>query len=178
MMRVRVLSFGSNWWARFGSNLDDRYRFTRRAAYFNSTGLCSGRKVRRYWTVPGLLRFNGVGDFNFQFPSRSIGATFECADLAFACGGSRLLFVRRIKSSPLPDYFLIALTSERCGGFDCQNSGWKSETVLPIAVSQHRDRAEALLLMRPGDWVKTSLGIWQLTAADSQHPAALALMES
>jgi hypothetical protein len=177
MMPVKVISFGSNWWARFGRDIHDRYRFTRRAAYFNSTGLRSGSKVRRYWIVPGLLRFNGAGDFNPQFPDRAIGATFECADLTFAFGGNRLLFVRRIRNCRLPDYYLLALASERCGAFDCRNSGWKSESVVPIAVSQHRDRAEALLLMRPGDWVKTSLGIWQLRAADTQHDAALILME-
>jgi hypothetical protein len=177
MMPVTVISFGSNWWARFGRDPRDRYRFTRRAAYFNSTGLCSGSKVRRYWIVPGLLRFNGVGDFNPQLPERSVGATFECADLTFACGGNRLLFVRRIRNCPLTDYYLLALASERCGAFDCRNSGWKSESVVPIAVSQHRDRAEALLLMRLGDWVKTSLGIWQLRAADTRHHAALTLME-
>ena len=176
-MRVTVISFGSNWWARFGRDARDRYRFTRHAAYFNSTGLRSGSKVRRYWIVPGLLRFNGVGDFNPQFPDRSVGATFECADLTFACGGNRLLFVRKIRHSPLPDYFLLALSSERCGAFDGRNSSWKSETVVPIAVSQHRDRTEALLLMRPGDWVQTSLGIWQLTAVDTQHHAALTLVE-
>jgi hypothetical protein len=177
MMPVTVISFGSNWWARFGRDVHDRYRFTRRAAYFNSTGLRSGSKVRRYWIVPGLLRFNGAGDFNPQFPDRAIGATFECADLTFAFGGNRLLFVRRIRNCLLPDYYLLALASERCGVFDCRNSGWKSESVVPIAVSQHRDRAEALLLMRLGDWVKTSLGIWQLTAADTQHHAALTLTE-
>src|SRR5438045_9424486 len=95
MTRVTVISFGSNWWARFGRDVHDGYRFTRGAAYFNSTGLRSGSKVRRYWIVPGLLRFNGVGDFNAQVPHRSIGATFECADLTFACAGTRLLFVRR-----------------------------------------------------------------------------------
>jgi len=177
MMPVTVISFGSNWWARLGRDVHDRYRFTRRAAYFNSTGLRWGSKVRRYWIVPGLLRFNGVGDFNPQVPERSVGATFECADLTFACGGNRLLFVRRIRNCPLPDYYLLALASERCGAFDCRNSGWKSESVVPIAVSQHRDRAEALLLMRLGDWVKTSLGIWQFRAADTRHHAALTLME-
>src|ERR1043165_5754822 len=176
-MLVKILGFGSNWWARFGRDLHDRYRFTRRAAYFNSTGLRSGSKVRRYWIVPGLLRFNGVGDFNPQLPERSVGATFECAELTFACGGNRLLFVRRIRNCALTDYYLLALASERCGAFDCRNSGWKSESVVPIAVSQHRDRAEALLLMRLGDWVKTSLGIWQLRAADTRHHAALTLME-
>jgi hypothetical protein len=177
MMQVKVLSFGSSWWARFGGDLDDRYRFTRRAAYYNSTGLCSGRKMRRYWIVPGLLRFNGVGDFHPHFPDRSIGATFECADLTFACGGNRVLFVRKIRNCPLPDYFLLVLASERCGAFDCRNSGWKSETAVPIAVSQHRDRAEALLLMRVGDWVKTSLGTWQLSAAEMRDHPALTLME-
>jgi hypothetical protein len=176
-MRVTVISFGSNWWARFGRDVHDRYRFTRRAAYFNSTGLLSGSKVRRYWIVPGLLRFNGVGDFNPQFPNRSVGATFECANLTFAYGGNRLLFVRRIRKCPAPDYFLLALASEHCGPFECRDSGWKSEMVVPIAVSHHRDRAEALLLMRPGDWVKTSLGVWRLRASDTQHHAALTLME-
>ena len=176
-MRITVISFGSNWWARFGRDPRDGYRFTRRAAYFKSTGLRSGSKVRRYWIVPGLLRFNGAGDFNPQLRDRAIGATFECADLTFAFGGNRLLFVRRIRNCPQPDYYLLALASERCGAFDGRNSGWKSESVVPIAVSQHRDRAEALLLMRPGDWVKTSLGIWQLRAADARHHGALTLME-
>jgi hypothetical protein len=176
-MLVKILGFGSNWWARFGRDLHDRYRFTRRAAYFNSTGLRSGSKVRRYWIVPGLLRFNGVGDFNPQFPNRSIGATFECADVTFAFGGNRLLFVRKIADGARPDSYLLALSCERCGAFDCRNPGWKSETVFPIAVSQLRDRGEALLLMRPGDWVRTSLGVWHLRVADGQHDAALSLLE-
>jgi len=77
MMLVQILNFGSNWWARFGSDPADRYRFTRRAAYFNSTGLRFGNKIRRHWIVPGLIRFNGIGDFNPQFPRRSLGAAFE-----------------------------------------------------------------------------------------------------
>jgi hypothetical protein len=173
-MLVKILGFGSNWWARFGRDPQDRYRFTRRAAYFNSTGLRSGSKVRRYWIVPGLLRFNGVGDFN---ANRFIGTTFECADVTFAFGGNRLLFVRKIAGCAPPDSYLLALSSERCGAFDCRNPRWKSETVFPIAVSQLQDRGEALLLMRPGDWVRTVLGVWQLRVADGRHHAALSLLE-
>ena len=101
MMLVQILNFGSNWWARFGSDPADRYRFTRRAAYFNSTGLRFGNKIRRHWIVPGLIRFNGVGDFNPQFPYRSVGAVFECTDLIFAFGGNRVLFQRK---PPIPCY--------------------------------------------------------------------------
>src|SRR5581483_274962 len=41
---VRILSFGCNWWARFGHDPEDRYRYTRRAAYYNSTGVRCGNK--------------------------------------------------------------------------------------------------------------------------------------
>jgi len=89
MMLVKILEFGSNWWARFGRDPHDRYRYTRHAAYFNSTGVRCGSKMRRYWLVPGLIRFNGVGDFNPQFPGRALGEIFECTDLVFACGDNR-----------------------------------------------------------------------------------------
>lgn len=47
-MLVKVLSFGTNWWARFGRDPFDPRRFTRHAAYYNSTGVRCGRKVRRH----------------------------------------------------------------------------------------------------------------------------------
>jgi len=177
MLLVRVLSFGSSWWARFGHDPADRYRFTRHAAYFNSTGFHFGNKVRRHWIVPGLLRFNGVGDFNPHYPEGSIGATFECADVTFAFGGKRLLFGRRVQNPPQPDYYLLAVKSESCGAFDCRLRNWKSETSRPIALSHNKDRLEALLLMRPGDWVRTNLGAWRLVPTHSSNRALLMLEE-
>lgn len=177
MMLVKILEFGSSWWARFGRDPEDRYRHTRHAAYFNSAGVCCGNKVRRYWIVPGLIRFNGVGDFNPHFPSRSVGETFECADLTFACGGNRLLFVRKGRRSA-PGYYLVVASSNRCGVFNFDDPGWKSEPVIPIAVSNLRDRQEAMLLMKPLDWVRSTLGVWQLrTASGRPQGAALELLE-
>jgi hypothetical protein len=177
MMLVKIMGFGSNWWARFGRDPLDRYRHTRHAAYFNSTGLRCGNKIRRYWIVPGLVRFNGVGDFNPQFPLRSVGATFECTDLVFALGGNRILFQREAVLSARPDYFLVALSSERFGVFDSQNPGWKSHSVLPLAVSQSRERQEAMVLMKPLDWVRTVLGVWQLRPDGSlPHGVSLELL--
>ena len=178
MLLVKVLAFGSNWWARFGRDPHDRYRFTRHAAYFNSTGLRCGRKIRRHWIIPGLIRFNGVGDFNPQFPNRHIGMTFECADLKFACGGNRLLFAKRAPQSATADYYLTVLSSERCGNFNFHQPGWKSESVVPIAVSYLRTKQEAMLLMKPCDWVRSSLGIWRLIAtANSGSGAFFELLE-
>lgn len=177
-MLVKILKFGSNWWARFGRDPQDRYRFTRHAAYFNSTRLCSGNKVRRHWIVPGLIRFNGVGGFNPQFPYRSVGVTFECTELVFAHGGYRLLFQRKVGCSVQPDYFLVVLSADHCGTCDCSAADWKADSVRVIAASQSDTKQEAMLLMRPLDWLRTRLGLWQLTTGPLVSHSRLELVEN
>ena len=171
-MLVRILKFGSNWWARFGRDPYDPHRFTRHAAYFNSTGLPSGGKVTHHWIIPGLIRFNGVSDFNPHFPNRSVGVTYECADLEFALGGNRLLFRRKVAGSPQPDYFLAVLSADEFGAFACLPPDWKADSAKAIAVSQCGARQEAMLLMKPLDWVRTALGLWQLKIGLAGSPSA------
>jgi hypothetical protein len=49
---------------------------------------------------------------------------------------------------------------------------------VPIAVSSLGDRQEAMLLMKPFAYVKSSLGIWQLKAmVDVPHCPSLELLE-
>ena len=178
MMLVKILEFGSNWWARFGRDPHDSYRYTKHAAYFNSTGVRCGSKMRRHWIVPGLIRFNGVGDFNPQFPSRAVGEVFECTDLVFARGGNRVLFRRKVAKSCRPDYFLLVVSSRRFGALSFEGSDGKSESPTPIAVSQIGEKQEAMLLMKSGDWVRSTLGIWQLKVAPNlRHGASLELRE-
>src|SRR5258708_29430320 len=165
MMLIKMVGFGSSWWARCGRKPHDRYRHTRHAAYFNSAGVRCGNKVRRHWILPGLIRFNGVGDFNPRFPRRSVGETFECTDLAFARGGNRLLFLRKAVAGVPPDCYLIAVSSDRCGPFNFHESSWKSESVTPIAGSCLGDQQEAMLLVKPLGFVGSLLGIWQLKTA-------------
>ena len=161
-MSVKILEFGSNWWARFGRDHDDPLRYTRHAAYYNSAGIRCANRVRRYWVLPGLVRFNGVGDFSPHFPGRSIGKTFWCTDPVLACGGNRVLFVRRAATNSAPDSYLVVLSSDRHGTLDLGNPGWKSQSIWPISISQSRNRQEALLFMAPEAWVRSALGIWRL----------------
>ncbi len=175
-MLVKVLSFGTNWWARFGRGPGDSQRFTNHAAYYNSTGVRRGCKVRRHWVVSGLIRFNGVGDFNPHLPNRSLGCTFRCSDLTFAFGGNRLLFDRKVSKSEVPDCYLVVVTSDLHGRLDFDSRDWKSTSAAVISASQLRDNQEAMLLMKPGDWVQTDCGFWRLTATDrTQADVALEL---
>jgi hypothetical protein len=178
MMLVKILGFGSSWWARFGRDPHDRYRYTRHAAYFNSTGVRCGNKVKRHWVLPGLIRFNGAGDFNPHFPSRFVGQTFECANLAFACGGNRLLCVRKVATCVPPDYYLVTISGDTHGLFDFAGSGWRSESVVPIAASSLGDKQEVIVLLKLRAYVKSSLGVWQLKeAVGPRHGVALDLLE-
>jgi hypothetical protein len=169
---VKILSFGCNWWSRFGHDPDSRFRYTRHAAYYNSTGVQCGRKIRRHWIVPGLIRFNGTGEFDSHCPGRSIGQVFSCTEPVFAYGGNRVLFERKVKKSEIPDYFLVGVSSERYGWIDLR-ADWKPERCLAIATSELRDKQETLLLMKLDDWVRSNLGRWRLTLTKELDAGAI-----
>ena len=178
MMLVKILEFGSNWWARFDPDDTDPWRFSCRAAYYNSAGLRCGQKIRRHWTIPGLIRFNGIGAFDPHFPSRAIGATFCCESSVLASRGNRLFLAKKASISDTPDYFLAVISSDRHGLVDFRNPAYKSESAVPISVSELRNRQEVLILMRPGAWVRTSIGLWKLVIQpDTLNGASLQLAE-
>lgn len=173
-MLVKILDFGSNWWARFGDDTDDPFRFTRHAAYFNSTGLRCGKKMRRHWVIPGMIRFNGTLNGLTRGHTHFIGTTLECADLKVAFGGNRLLVFRQVPKFVTPDYYLLLLSGENHGTIDFAHD-WKSESTLPIAVSSFRTRYEALVLMKMGGWIPTALGRWQLLPGKDRDGSFLRL---
>jgi len=178
MMLVKILGFGTNWWHRFGRHPRDPYRYTRHAAYFNSAGVQCGRRVRRYWIVPGLIRFNGVVHFNPHFPNRSVGGTFECVDRPLTCGGNGMLLLRRSALNVPPDYYLVAVSAANHGLFNFAEFGWRSDGVNPIAVSCLGEKQEAIVLMKPLSYVRSSLGVWQLRVEPNErYGASLELLE-
>lgn len=156
-MLVNVLSFGSNWWRR-------SLQTTAPAQYvgYNSTGLRCGRKMRRHWIVPGVLRFNEAACYAGEPPTCAVGHTFVCSDLTYAFGGNRLLFRKRAEDSASPDRYLVAISNGRYGNIDFSSATWKSVFTLVIAVSQLNDQQETMLLMQACDWLQTNRGFWQL----------------
>ena len=169
-MLVKVMGFGTNWWARFGSDPADPLRYTRHAAYYNSTGIRCGRKVRRHWIVPGMIRFNGVGDFNPHRPKGSLGHIFLTSNLDYLFGGNRLLFKKKMPESSVPDWYLVVISQELHGRMVVGSPGWKSPVVRVIAASQLLQTQEIMLLMKPDDWVQTAYGFWHLSVSTQPKP--------
>lgn len=177
-MLVKLVHFGCNWWARFGSDPADPHRYTRHAAYYNSTGIHCGRKIRRHWIVPGLIRFNGVGDFNPHLPGRSLGHTFLSSNLDIIFGGNRLLLKKMMPDSCVADWHVVVVSQETHGRIDLRSAPWKSPEARVISASQLRQNQEVMLLMKPGHWIQTVCGIWQLSVSNGPTPgASLVLLE-
>jgi hypothetical protein len=67
-MYVRVVSFGTNWWAMHSRETSDPFCFRRRAAWFNAAALMSGRRLHHCAVFPGQVRFNSKSGFDPEFP--------------------------------------------------------------------------------------------------------------
>jgi hypothetical protein len=168
-MLVKVLSFGSNWWARCGRNKENEHLFTRHAVCYNSTGVRCGRKIRRHWIIAGLVRLNGIHNFDPYLSGGRIGETFVCSDLTQAFGGNRLLCHTKAPENSVPDCYLVVVSSSMHGRVDFTSNVWKSVLSSVIAATQLRETQEVMLLMKPGDWVQTGSGFWQLNVPSTTH---------
>jgi hypothetical protein len=128
------------------------------AAYYNTTGVNVGSRMRYRWTVGGDLRFNSREGFNWNFPSRMLGRVFECCPPEIWQGHNRVLFGRPLLAAQRPDYFLFVTTGQETGFVDVASPAWKSEDAILISLSENGAVQEAMLLMPAYSWIRGKLG--------------------
>ena len=160
-MYIRVVSFGTNWWAMHSPDTSDPFCFRRRAAWFNAAALMSGRRLHHSAIFPGQVRFNSTSGFDPEFPLRAVGKTFLCSGPSQFAGRMHLLFGRRT-TEMAPDAYLVTLKSTEHGAIQFAKPGWKSSGVRPISISLRSEEYEAMLLFGDQDWVESDLGRWQV----------------
>lgn len=153
-MRVRMISFGSNWWAGRSAG--------RQPAWFNSAGIRHGSRIDHNWIWAGQVRFNRSSGFHPEFPLRAVGATFSCG-LPQIYGGRTHLLVTEKWPNAEPDEYLVTVTNGVHGQIFFDSADWSSPGVQPISISRKEMRFEAVLLMRPDAWIRSELGAWQIT---------------
>jgi hypothetical protein len=96
---VTLKGFGGIWEKRLRDNpaVPD---VAARAAYYNTTGVLVDGKIRYRWRIGGKIRFNGIGGFTPNSPSRSLNRVFECKDPeATRAGWTQVLF-RKMLAGP------------------------------------------------------------------------------
>ena len=155
-MRVGVIGFGSVW--RHGLGKDDALGCPTSPVYYNTTGVLVHGNVRQRPQICGYARFDTIGGFDPNHPSRMIGRVFECAEPCVWMGYNKLLFRRILNGGECPDCFLVAPRSEFVGQLLVGTEDWRSPNTWLLSLSETNSQQEAMLLMSIGDWLRTSLG--------------------
>ena len=70
--------------------------------------------------------------------------------------------------SQSPDFYLFAVSSERTGGLDVDDKGWKSEGVVLLSLSQFQEEQEASFLMPAYSWIRGGLGRFVVEPFDNR----------
>mgnify|MGYP001178330531 CR=1 FL=1 len=167
-MRVAVLGFGSVWRHRLGRT-ESHDRFAQ-PVYYNTTGITVNGNVRQRRQICGYARFDVVGGFDPNHPSKMIGCVFECAEPTVWMGSNKLLFRRILPKHQHPDCFLTVARSQWMGQLAVGNEGWKSPDTWLLSLSESDGQQEALLLMSVGQWIRTSLGNFVLEPSITGYP--------
>jgi hypothetical protein len=163
MIHVTIEGFGSAWSRR--TRQDGRSPERQHTAYYNTTGVTVGGKVRQRSRIFGQLRFNGVGGFISAGVERNIGRVFQCsAELDGPV--HKLIFHHLLDKPQAPDFFMFAVTSRCTGLLSVESEHWKSEGVLLLALSECKESQEAILLMASHSWLRGALGTFM---ADPDH---------
>jgi hypothetical protein len=166
-MRVCILDFGSVWRRRQANGSDDLRRFAR-VAYYNTTGVMVNGKLKTRPRIQGHVRFNGVGGFNANYPSRMIGRVFECEEPCVWRGQNKILFKTLLPSGAEPERYLLATRAAGVGRLRVGEADWSSDDVWVIAVSDSQGEQEALLLVAAHGWIRTSVGTYRLVPLEGR----------
>ncbi len=153
-MRVRMIGFGSNWWAGRSAG--------RPPAWFNSAGIRHGSRIAHNWIWAGQVRFNRSSGFHPEFPLRAVGTTFVCGIPQIYGDRTHLLVTAKWPNAE-PDEYLVTVADGVQGQILFDSPDWSSPGVQPISISRKGMRFEAMLLMRPDAWIRSELGTWQIT---------------
>jgi hypothetical protein len=175
-VRVAVVGFGSVWRNRFGK-CDPRGRPTS-PVYYNTTGVLVHGNVRQRPQICGYARFDTIGGFDPNHPSRMIGRVFECAEPAVWMGSNKLLFKRILNAGERTDRFLISVSSALVGQLAVGEQEWRSGDAWLLSFSECAGQQESMLLMSIGQWVRTSLGLFVLEPGGRNDSLARVVLQT
>ncbi len=157
-MLVSVQGLGSVWEQRIGHDPDDPLRYSKHAAFYNTTGVFLNGKFRYRWVIGGKLRFEGSSWFDSVTPHHNIHKVFECDEPEQRTGWIQMCCKRRLAKPQTPDWFLFVLRSDQTGRIPLTDRGARSGDTYLISASAQNQQQEVMLLMKPGAWIRGERG--------------------
>ena len=168
-MLISILGFGSIWTRRGG---------TLGSAYFNTTGVLVGDKLRNRPCTYGVARFNGNSGFRPDCMHRMLEKVFECEPPCIWNGHNKVLFKKLLRESAKPDAYLVTITAEQSGGININHPGsWMHNDTRLISFSECSGLQEAMLVMPAYTWLRGRLGTFFVEPM-AQRPWAARLILS
>jgi len=156
-MLVAVQSLGSIWTARAANTELDGTKSARRGAYYNTTGVLAGGKLRNRSCVYGYVRLDECSGFDLRFAGRIVYRVYESEGMSVWNGGNRLFLRRLAPAGTCPDVYLFRIGSADTGWID-RVGAWKCDAVQVISFSEGNGQQEALLVLPPFGWVRGENG--------------------
>lgn len=178
-MLISVLGFGSIWSRRMARDSQDPERFSGAdAAYYNTTGVLVGQKIRNRPRVFGVARFNGNSGLRPDCTYRMMYKVFDAEPPCVRDGHTRVFFRAILPRPERPDAYLVTVTNEQTGGIDKDKAGeWLHPEAHLISFSECGHDQEVMVVMPAFGWLRGRLGTFFLEPV-AQKPWEAHLMLS
>jgi hypothetical protein len=158
---VSVTGFGSVWRQRLVSGGP-----IRPVVYYNTTGVMAKSSLRQRPQICGYARFDAIGGFNPNYPSKMIGRVFECTEPSAWMGCNRLLFRRLARRGICAERFLVVASSSLHGHFAVGTDDWKSADTWVLSFSEGGGNQQLMMLMGAQSWISSDLGRFVLRQSE------------
>src|SRR5215470_9280845 len=153
-MLVAVQSFGSIWTERRASTDVDDATSARRRAFYNTTGVMAGSKLRSRSCVYGYVRLDECSGFHPSSAERVIHRVYESEGVSVWSGRNKLFLRQFMPAATRPDVYLLRAGSAEIGWIDRRGS-WTCSGAHVVSFSEGNGQQEALLILPGFGWVRS-----------------------
>ena len=172
-MLIAIQGFGSIWSCRpVRENVGVRFQ---PPAYYNTTGVLVGNKLRHRSCVYGYIRVDACTELAPHSAHRALHRVFECDGIQLSSGGKKLFLNRRISGYAVPESYLIRLAPAEVGWINRQRA-WLCDTGEVLSSSDGNGLQEHLVVLPPFGWIRTSAGVFCLEP-DAAQPGRAQLRQ-
>jgi hypothetical protein len=156
-MLVAVQSLGSIWTARGARTDAGGTDAARRGAYYNTTGVLAGDKLRNRSCIYGHVRVDVCLGFQPVFAVRLIHRVYESEGVTVRNGRNKLFLRQLTPEGTRPDVYLFRIGPTDTGWLD-RAGAWRCDAAQVVSFSEGNGQQEALIVLPPFGWVHGTQG--------------------